>query len=200
MTRLNFKLPEAVRLAWVSDEVRTLRRPMIQKVARAWAEMEWRSVDAHLRRCALCLVSSDDMVSLDSEAAKSGLKAVPLRVEETRSFPGPATMMLHVVVAKKRDAAEFKSAWIRRDFDAIGELLGYPSCCRQFFQRIFIEQQLNDPIWSIAQASKLSRCNGDSIVLSGPPLLNLLLRSIGLRAILLQHGLRRLPRPGQPIH
>ncbi len=183
MTRLNFKLPEFVRLSWVSDGVRTLRWPMIQKVARTWAEMEWRSVHAHLRRCALCLVSSGDMVSLDAEAAKCGLKALPLRVEESRSFPGPASIMLHVVVARKREAAEFKSAWIRRDSNAIGELLGYPPCCRQFFQRFFVEQQLNDPTWSIAQSSILSRRNGDSIILSGPPQLNLLLRSIGLRAV-----------------
>lgn len=183
MTRLDFRLPETVRLAWVSDEVRNLRQPMMRKVARAWAEMEWRSVPAHLRRCALCLVSSADFVNLAAQVAQCGLKAMPMRVEETSGLPGSATMLLHVVVARKRDAAEFKSAWIRGSSDAMGDLLGYPPCCRQFFQRIFVEQRITDPLWSIAQASALSRREDNSVVLSGPPLLNLLLRSIGLRAI-----------------
>ena len=183
MTRLEFRIPETIRLAWVSDDARSLRQPMIRKIARAWAEVEWRSVSAHLRRCALCLVSSTDFVTLAAQAAGCGLKAMPLRVEETRSFPGPTTMMLHVVIAKKRDAKEFKSAWIGGNSEAMGDLLGYPPCCRQFFQRIFVEQRLADPVWAIAQASRLSRRDDDSIILSGPPLLNLLLRSLGLRAI-----------------
>ncbi len=183
MTRLDFRLPETIRLAWVSDDVRSLRQPMMRKIARAWAEVEWRSVSAHLRRCALCLVSSADFVNLAAQAASCGLKAMPLRVEETRSIPGPATMMLHVVIVKKRDAREFKSAWIGGNSEAMGDLLGYPPCCRQFFQRIFVEQHFTDPVWAIAQASRLSRREDGSIVLSGPPLLNLLLRSIGLRAI-----------------
>jgi hypothetical protein len=183
LTQLNFSLPETIRLAWVSDGVRNLREPVIRKVRKAWAEIEWRAVCSEVRRCALAQVSEQDMECLAAASKTSGLKTIPLRVEERSNPDDVASLLFHVAIGKKRDASEFKSAWIRRDHDAMGELLGYPPCCRRFYHRIFAEERLTDPMWAIAQGSESSRKEADSIVLSGPPLLNLLLRSLGLRAI-----------------
>lgn len=183
MTLLNFNLPETVRFAWASDAVRTVREPMIRKVRQAWMGIEWRSVCAGVRRCAMPQVFQSDFVSLSGAAARSGLTVIPLRAERMGSLNDSTSLLIHVAVGRKRDAREFKAAWIRRDRDVIGEMLGYPSCCRAVFQRVFQEEHLNDPVWAIARRTSLAGSDSDSIVLSGPPLLNVLLRSAGVRAI-----------------
>ena len=183
VTRLSFRLPDTVRLAWVSDEVRALREPMLGKLKRMWAELEVRTVTAGLRRCALRQITAEDFEALAADSKQSGLKAETLRIEQRSGLPGSAAMLLQVAVGKKRDVRELKAAWVRGDYDAIGDLLGYPTCCRAFYRRIFIEERLSDPVWAMAQSSQFARRNTDSITISGPPLLNLLLRSIGVRAV-----------------
>jgi len=180
--RLTFSLPEAIRLAWVSDGVRALREPMIRKVRRAWGEMEWRSVCQGVRRCALAQTSAEDVEDLTVAAKRSGLQAAVLRVEE-RGSRGAGSFLLHVAIGRKRDVREFKAAWIGHDQNGMGELLGYPACCRRFYERVFREERLTDPMWSIAMNSKTSRKEDGSVVLSGPLQLNMLLRAAGVRAV-----------------
>lgn len=182
-TQLDFKLPEVVRLAWASDEVRKLREPIIRKVKRMWTEIEWRSVSHQVRRCALCMATAEDAGDLVAAAARRGLKTLPLRVEERKGLPGSATLLLHVAVGRKRDIREFKAAWIHKDHDTMGDLLGYPACCRRFYRRVFVEQRLTDPVWAIARSSKPSENDANPVVLSGPPALNVLLRALGVRAV-----------------
>lgn len=183
VTRLKFSLPETIRLAWVSDGVRILREPIIRKVRRAWREIDWRAVCQGVRRCSLAQVSGEDIADLQSAVTKSGMQAALLRVEERGGQSGRAALLLRVAIGRKRDVSEFKAAWIGHDHEAMGALLGYPACCRRFYQRVFVEERLTDPVWAMAQGSEGARKQADSVDLSGPPLLNLLLRSVGVRAV-----------------
>lgn len=184
--RLDFTLPAFVRTAWVSDEVRNVYEPRIRSLARAWSEIEWRSVHAGVRRSALCLVGAESYESLCARVAECGLKTLPLRVEEASTSQGAARVkqvLLHVFVGKGKDAKVFKSAWIRQDSDCLGELLGYPSCCRKFFMQCCVRQRFADPTWFIAGNTEDVEREGTTSTVSGPPLLNILLRRVNVRAL-----------------
>jgi hypothetical protein len=178
-----------VRVAWVSDRARTVWEPRIARAAEAWSAITWRSVAAGVRRCALDLVEPEDLVDLISRVAGAGLVAVPIAMHGRSSLPYAAAVppfargtpfRYRVVIGAPGDAADMKAAWDRADADAIGALLGYPACCRAFFQRVWVEQQCIDTTWAMA-------CHADDgsrrAVVDGPPEANVLLRWAAIRAV-----------------
>lgn len=112
---------------------------------------------------------------------KHGLQVAPLRVEEQAGMSGD--YFVQAVVGEKRATELFKAAWIHNDHDELGRFLGYPACCRQFFQRWFVEQKSNDPSWLIARNTAGCFIEGTHAALSGNPLGNILLRCAGVRAV-----------------
>ena len=186
LKRLNFTLPTFLRIAWVSEEVRNVYEPKIRSIAQAWSEIEWRSVPAGIRQSALCVVYADFYETFCAKVVACGLEILPLRVEERstsqRSAPGKQ-VLLHVFVGKRKNAKAFKSAWIRRDSDRLGELLGYPECCREFIRRCRANDGLADMTWPIAGNTKDAKRKDRTIVVSGSPLLNILLRRVNVRAL-----------------
>jgi hypothetical protein len=50
---MDFALPEFLRWVWVHDAARLNWQPRIDKIARAWREIEWLSVVEHVRQCVL---------------------------------------------------------------------------------------------------------------------------------------------------
>ena len=67
--RLSYVLPDFTRVSWVSDAARGVWEPRIQRIGQAWSEIEWRSVIAGIRRCALTSVSADRLVARSTEWA-----------------------------------------------------------------------------------------------------------------------------------
>jgi hypothetical protein len=155
---------------------------MLRGVVRAWAEIEWRSVEAGLRRCALCFLPADTYDERRVRAEKLGLRAIPLRARGP-SGADAKQVVVQVVIGKGRDTKAFASAWIRRDNEELGELLGYPKCCRKFFQKLFVAAGVTDPSWFIARNTSGAQCETRTVLVSTLPLLNILLRSIGVRTI-----------------
>jgi hypothetical protein len=186
MNGADFTMPDFGRLVWASDDVRERHAPVLNEIAAAWSEIQWRSVVAGLRRCAQLVVYAESYASHVEQARKRGLKAVALRVEEEANPRKPGSAPAHVltlVVGKARDTAAFKSAWIRRDDAALGDLLGYPACCQGFFERLVADHHAADPTWFIAANTAGATREANTITVAGPPALNILLRYIGVRAI-----------------
>src|SRR5262245_65392437 len=81
MERLPFVLPDFTRLMWVSDRAREVWQPRLQRITRAWLEIEWRAVVAGVRPCAITNVSPDGFVTDAARWLDHGLAALPLAIQ-----------------------------------------------------------------------------------------------------------------------
>ena len=184
LSRLDFVPPDFVRTAWVSQDARTAREEQLCRISRAWEALEWRSVVEGVRRCALRLIHLEDYVEFRSVVRTAGLDIAPMRIEEivTSGDPSSRTMM-HAAIGRKRDVKLFKEAWIEGGPDDQGSLLGYPACCRAHFNRCFVEHGFSDPTWLIARNTAGSGAVGNALYIDASPELNILLRSVNVRAV-----------------
>jgi hypothetical protein len=132
-------MKEFSRIAWVSEASRALWQPRLEAASNAWLEAELRSVDAGLRPAALTF----------QRPAGTALEVSP-----GRWAYGPK-------------AAELARAFAAGDDRTIGQLLGFPSCCVEFFQRT----------WA-AGVKETVHAMGDP---NGPVECNILGRWLGIR-------------------
>ena len=93
--RLSYVLPDFTRVSWVSDSARHVWEPRIQRIGAAWAELEWRSVAAGVRRCALTSVSADHLVTRSAAWAAHGLSMMPIAVSGYRRLATRAPQWRH---------------------------------------------------------------------------------------------------------
>ncbi len=190
--RLPATLPEFTRYSWVSDLARRKWEPEIQRISRAWSELEWRSVAEQVRACALQSVSPERLPDYSAQLASFGLSVLPLAKGAATDLPyssvleppEPGKPFTFRVVAGKIDAlAKFQEFWTKNDQSALGELLGYPRCCRRFFERVWIRERWLDTTWSMAANTPDAEFSDQAVQLSGPPEANILLRWLGVRAV-----------------
>jgi hypothetical protein len=159
LDRLDFTLPDFTRLAWVSDHARDVWQPRLGRIGTAWLEIEWRAVLAGARRCALTMVTPEDFMNRGAEWAGEGLNALPVEMAGISGQPYSATgvpfragepFVFRFVIGVPADVALFKKAWDAADQELIGDLLGYPGCCREFFRRTWVDDALVDTTWPMA--------------------------------------------------
>lgn len=117
-------LPEFTRVAWASAELRAMWEPRIAAIRDAWSRVEVETVRSGDRDAAL--VFWDGRVEYPSLIWR---ELAPGRFLVTRA----------VMVADL-----FARAWAARQDDHIGAFLGFPDCCRAFFDRLWNEEQRRD--------------------------------------------------------
>lgn len=192
MERLDFTLPDFTRLAWVSGAAEQVWRPRFERIAVAWSEIEWRAVLAGVRSCAVTMASPEDFLTLGARWAEAGLSALPVEMVGVSGQPYSATgvplepgqpFMFRFVVGRPSDIAAFKVAWDGADQDAIGDYLGYPACCRKFFEAVWVDDGMVDTTWPMAVATAEAPERVTSVEVAGPPHANILWRWMGLRAV-----------------
>jgi hypothetical protein len=86
-------------------------------------------------------------------------------------------------VGAPADVIAFKRAWDEDDQRTIGELLGYPGCCHEFFRTVWVEHAMVDTTWPMAVATAGPRANATTVEIAGPPTANILWRWMGVRAV-----------------
>jgi len=191
MKRLDFVLPDFVRLSWVSDLARDVWEQRLKRITKAWFDIEWLTILADIRSCGVTIASPEDFVYRAGEWAKHGLNALPVEIQglsvsyastSVRAKPGKP-FVFRIVIGTPQSVTDFKHAWDANDHQAIGKLLGYPSCCHDFFSDTWIEQGLVDTTWPMAIATDSSSDESQSIEVSGPPEANILWRWMGIRAV-----------------
>ncbi|HEX7137431.1 MAG TPA: hypothetical protein VF219_06280, partial [Vicinamibacterales bacterium] len=191
--RLCYVLPDFTRVSWVSDRARETWEPRIQRIGTAWAELEWRSVIAGVRRCALTSVSAEQLVARTAIWAAHGLSMMPVAV--SGSTPGYASTSVapragepfeyRVTVGALADVAALKAAMDSGDDRAMGRLLGFPRCCIEFFRKTWVEHACVDTTWAMAVATAPADSSGRRIDIppSAPFQANILWRWMGVRAV-----------------
>lgn len=192
MERLDFNLHDFTRLSWTSDPAREVWEPRIQRIIRAWFEIEWLAVASGLRMCSLTAATPEDFITRAANWAHHGLSGLPLEIQGINLYtysnvpqkaePGKP-FAFRIVVGAPEHVAAFQEAYSANDDRGIGQLLGYPSCCQGFFQDVWVEQGLGDTTWSMGIASLDHRNGTHDIELSSPPETNILWRWMGVRAV-----------------
>ena len=181
--RSAFALPQFLRKAWVSEAARLHLEPRIQQITNAWESAEWRSADS-VRPCALVSILSFDHTNWMKRIESAGLKSTALRVVDiTPKGASERVFLTDMVLGSRRNVKALRSAWINRDNETIGALLGYPPCCRALYQFAFVSRNFQDYTWLISRVTHQARVVGNDVSLSGLRETNILLRRIGVHAI-----------------
>jgi prolyl 4-hydroxylase len=178
LDRLPFALPDFTRRSWTSDTARSSWEPRLERICRAWAEVEWMSVVDDVRACALVALSQEALSAAISAWSAKNLSAVGIPV----SSEGHAGLTF-AAVGKLEDVTRLREAWTARSDDEIGCLLGYPPCCRSFFRDVWVEQRCLDTTWAMASNTTPAEASVVTLESTAAPLANILWRWLGVRAV-----------------
>jgi len=166
------------RVAWVSQRAKDVWAPRVSRINRALEEIELESALRGVRPGAMLFKSPEEVVALTPRALAAGCAVMPLSLQGTssgmytsQSAPYQPGQPFSFRVAVTREPGAWEP-WARGDELAIGELLGYPRCCSEFYQRVWIEDGWRDTTLPMSQ-------NGTD----GPPEANILLRWLGVRLV-----------------
>jgi len=169
-------MPEFKRVAWVSDQARAVWEPRLRRITAAWTEVEWLSVPAGLRACAIVTLAPELFVQRAHAWASQGLGALPL------SMHGKINRF-RVAVAAPQDLTALTRALDRHDDAALSGLLGVPACCSTHRRRLWAAQPAMDPTWSIAAGSLLRERSDRRLDVDGPWQTNILWRWLAICAM-----------------
>jgi len=188
---LGFALPNFLRCVWVHDGARLNWQPRIDKIVRAWQEIEWLSVVEHVRPCVLCTIPADCWDDLRGRGAKASLSIEPLMVKRNaRAVPGrrgsaaePSALSMRAVIGARKDAKRFARAWSNGDIAGVGALLGYPECCCRFFVETMLQQDRQELLWAVASHSSKGDADRHCLEIDGKSEANVFWRYLGVKAV-----------------
>lgn len=164
------------RIIWVSAEAKENWSKYIPIISQLVQELELKSIDLNHRMCATITISPN--MELNFAKKYPNLIFSPVRL--TKKFtgfanrhvdPGPEDkdFYIHYVVSRSIDGInKFRDAYNAGDIDIQGEMLGFPECCRKFFDENWRKGYV-DPIAQMINTGKVH------------PFSNPLLRYIGIR-------------------
>lgn len=157
-----YKMPPFSRIQWASKDVKDKYEPMWEKAKRFFVKMEKLSVMHHLRDATTGSISPSDFLHSQRSLLDSGLHFLPF--QKVGNYSGTASS--HPVVEQGKPwhyygaiTRDIETAKQFLDFNdgvgndgktdhyGIGNLLGYPSCCVEHFNNVFVEQQIEDTTW-----------------------------------------------------
>ena len=196
MQRLNSVLPDWTRIQWTNMENKIKYGPILNSITHAWKQIERMSVVHDLRSCTLDSISSTELIALTEEYKKYGVYIVPLAKEgithtyssTTQPYINGKPYRLRVVFTKSEELAqEFFTVWNAPVLDnsRIGELLGYPKCCTDFYKKYWVDQRFVDTTW-VMSVDKLpidEEARTVHIKSDTPPECNILWRWQGVRLV-----------------
>jgi hypothetical protein len=180
MVRLNYTLPEWTRMMWSSEEIRIKWEHRIQAASVAWLETEERSVEMGIRSSALLFVDDAAFLEKSKHYARKGLVLQPLQKHtKTNHYSSSGTgyepgtpFSYRVVLTTPELVPSWIAAWEAGEDRKIGELLGFPPCCIDFFKNVWIDDHYLDTTWPMYQNSETPIWQA-----------NILLRWMGIRAV-----------------
>ncbi len=187
VVRLNFSLPEFVRIIWASERAQAVWEHRMQRVSTKWQELERIAVLRGLKPLALQTCTPEGFPDLVAWAAGHNLCAVPLRRElamrvysNASHTPGPGDPWTYRIVLGPNGAIkDFLKAWTAGDDLAIGEQLGFPKCCQAFFQTFWCVDKWRDLTYPMVKDDG----EENNFTVKGPRGCNILLRWAGIRMV-----------------
>lgn len=146
MATTTIRLPDFKRTAWASETARAAWEPRIRAASAALLDVEIASVREGIRQAALQFTPTvADLRRLDA----SGLRYRSVT-------PG------RCAIARDAETVDaFVEAYRGRDDSTVGALLGFPACCRAFFDKLWNVDGLRDTTLRMAgdPSAALRGCN-----------------------------------------
>lgn len=175
------RMPDFARIIWHSADARAVWGPRLSEVSQAWVGIERWSVVEGVRAACLTSVEPEALPEQSAWAAAHGLILLPLVRTGSASYSAtPKSVRANepwnyrCVLTRVEHLPRWTAAWAVSDNGTIGQLLGYPRCCVEAFEREWVQGGSIDTTWATA--------DGQSDV-SGPLEANILLRWVGVRAV-----------------
>jgi hypothetical protein len=188
--RLDFVLGSFVRIAWASAVAERAWSSRFSRVRAAITHVEWMSVIRKLRPCALLQLRGQDIETCAGLWVTQGLAWRALSESSPRigawwldASLSRDTAAQAVVVGSEPDTAAFERAWEVGDHESMGTLLGYPSCCRLFFEEVCIAHRCIDTVWAMSEREQRMDDRASARFVDGSIASNILLQSLGIRAV-----------------
>jgi hypothetical protein len=174
-----FQLPDFTRRVWRSLAEQDWWSAKIARLARAWQEIERESVALGVRRAAYQTVDPLALPDLTGWAVHNGLAILPTRrIPAVSSYvtadTEPAVNQAwhyRVVLARPDVAGAILEAIDQGNDEVLGDLLGYPRCCRDAYAATWGRGQV-DSTWETFQSQA-----------NGPAETNTFLRWLGVRLV-----------------
>jgi len=178
MNRLDFSLPNFFRMQWANDESRKIWEPRIAKISSAWQEIEL------AKGAAIQFISIDNLIDYAKKLSKMGKIAFPVAKSGisssgyvSKSEPVKNNQFEYRVAAiSPEDIHKWANA---KDDREIGELLGYPQCCIDFFDKYWNQDKYIDLTWPMV----IDTPSNEVILQDVLPENNILLRWLGVRPV-----------------
>lgn len=196
MKRLNFVLHDFFRCAWTSDHAREVWEPRFHRIATAVSDLQWLTVVSGFRSGALVRFTPEQLVESANRCIKHDIHFLPIGLEslgtsvyqsQTSTYVPGEPFLICVAIGSRETVLEMAAAYKNHDDEAMGNILGYPKCCRTFFKRVWIKQAHVDTTWPMSKAtsgSVITKDNFAEILRVGKPAsTNILLRGLGVRAV-----------------
>jgi len=190
MERSNYSLPDFCRVSWVSDAAKAKWTPVFQAIVEAWDVIEVESVAKRMRRLALHSMPLDRTPSFLEWCKERDLGAKALYthkrsayISDRNQFNRGADVTVYAV-GRRRDVEAGELAYREGRNADLGDLLGYPTCCTEFFREVWVGERHIDTTWPMAKRSE-ARTSDDDRTLSRPVAsqTNMLLRWLGIRPV-----------------
>lgn len=157
MKILNIETSSFSRIIWYDLDARLLWESRLKRARELTNCLEIASVREGLRKVCTTHISPQNLPQRTGELARQGLIFLPTQATGTygggfshKFLPveqGKPWDYFGVVSLKKEDALAFAEAQQHRDNQTMGKLLGYPACCRDWFDEVW--PTYVDPIWQI---------------------------------------------------
>ena len=159
MKLLDIHIPPMARTQWVSSTAKNEWQSRVWKAQKCYHKLEIETIRAGLRRCTTAHLRSDHLAEDMRMWAQRGLTALPTtQIGMYNGFAhahppvveGQPWQWYAPVGATAADAEAFAHASDIGDHRAIGDLLGYPKCCQDFFTEVWGAGYV-DPVWHAAE-------------------------------------------------
>lgn len=191
MHRLPFRLPEwTPRTIWTSPQARQVWEPRIQRISQVWQAVERLLVEEGVRPSTLQNIAPESLPEALKEASTKGLVVLPLsRTAKVAGYQSATTNLgpldpwdYRCAITKPEFAGSWTQAWNSGDNGHIGELLGYPDCCRNFFEQVWVKEKWMDTTWPMVRSNQkaLLEKSENIVEVTG---INILWRWHGLRSV-----------------
>lgn len=183
-------IPDFTRISWTSDAARDAWAPRIKRIGQAWRDIEWLSVVDGLRRCAIAVVSAEELLTSPKTWLAHGLTFLPLELQGASASGYSAVakkaaigdpVMFRIALGRLDDLCTLSRAWTHGDDAVLGEYLGFPRCCVDFFESTWVQRGSIDPTGWMTDAEAVTIPGSDAQL--EPLHTNILLRWAGVRAV-----------------
>jgi hypothetical protein len=174
---------EFVRISWTSDKAKTAWETIIRDANQFFPMLERESVKQGIRNATIQTFPRDDVGKYSYEFAKDNIHVIPIdKVQDSNTYQSSGSSVdeskpwsWKCAIGKFEESRELVYAYKNNDNKTIGDILGYPKCCINFFEETWITQHLLD--------TSLPMARGETDIKEWDIYCNILLRWLGVRLV-----------------